>query len=77
MEELKATDIGVVATASNREGLEPWFYALGKAKDKILRDHKKHPRPYFSVLSRSGNVTTEHLVERVTRRTRPKERDEP
>lgn len=75
IEELKVTDIGVVATASNKDGLEPWFRALEIAKAKILRGYKKYERPYFSVLSKAGSITTEHLLNRTTRRSRPRERE--
>jgi hypothetical protein len=76
-EELKKTDIGVVATSNNQDGIQAWIQALIKAKAQILRDFKKQERPYFSILSKKGKLNTENLRNRTTRRTRPQEKERP
>ena len=78
IEDLKRTDIGVVATANNNDpdGIQPWIRALARAKPKILRDFKKHPRPYFSIIQKTASVRTEAITtEMKTRRTRPSEKE--
>jgi hypothetical protein len=65
--ELCRTDIGVIAGASNDKYLPSvWVQAFIKAKPRILRDFKKHERPYFSILQRTGSVSTE-VVRQKTR----------
>jgi hypothetical protein len=77
VEILKKTQIGVIATANNQSGTDVWINALVKAKTKVLREFKKHERPYFSILQKSGTLTTETITpERITRRMRPDEVDE-
>jgi hypothetical protein len=77
LEELKRSDIGVVATASNTDGVDVWVNALGLAKSRILRDFKKCERPYFSILQKSGKITTDIISSDWTnRRTRPQEKDQ-
>ena len=61
LEKLKKTDIGVVATANYRDGTAVWIAAFASAKARILRDFKKAERPYFSILQKSGRITTEHI----------------
>jgi hypothetical protein len=76
IEELKRSDIGVVATANNTDGVDTWVKALFDARAKVLRDFKKWQRPYFSILQKTGHVTTETLtLDRTSRRTRPKEKE--
>ncbi len=76
LERLKRADIGVIATANNSEGTDVWIKALGSAKTQILRDFKKRKRPYFSVLQKSGKLTTDEIpCDRVSRRNRTREAD--
>lgn len=74
-EELKATDIGVIATTNNQDGVEVWINALKLAKAQILKDFKKQERPYFSIILKNGHLNTENLMNRRTRRTRPNEKE--
>ncbi len=76
VEELKRSDIGVLATSRGDIGVDVWFRALGLAKPRILRDFKKLERPYFSVLQLSGQITTRIIsADHTTRRDRPRERE--
>jgi hypothetical protein len=75
-EEIKKTQIGIVATANNNDDIEIWLRAFEKAKNKILRDFKKQERPYFSVIQKSATVTTKTISQdATTRRTRPREHE--
>ena len=76
VEELKKTDIGVLATANNSEGDDIWVKRISQNKAKILSHFKKQERPYFSIIQRSGAITVETIkADRTTRRTRPGEHE--
>jgi hypothetical protein len=76
LEELKKTEITVLATANNNEGDDVWAIRIRDQKAKILRDFKKLERPCFSVIQRSGNITNTILRSSMTtRRSRPREHE--
>jgi hypothetical protein len=77
IEELKGSDIAVLATANNHDGPGVWLKAIRDSRAKIARDFKKQKRPYFSVIQKSGAITTNTLtMEMANRRTRPKEHEQ-
>jgi hypothetical protein len=60
-EELRKTDIGIVATSSfkEKEGtdlIKFWTDKFFEARSKIFRDFKGRERPYFSVLHQNGDL---------------------
>lgn len=67
--ELLKTGIGVVATSSNddEDAVNLWTGLFISAKAKILRDHKKHERPYFCVLHRSGQIVHHEIKPKAQR----------
>ena len=78
IEEVKKTEIVVIATESNRGDIHLWVLALirGKAKIERLvkRTRKQGQRPCSTRISRSGNIRVdEKFASRTTRRTRPRE----
>jgi predicted nuclease of predicted toxin-antitoxin system len=77
VEEIKRTSIGIIATESNRSptGMGVWVEALILAKAQIERTVKKHARPWFAHLSRTGKISKVETItaEMRTRRTRPNE----
>lgn len=73
--DLKKTDIAVIATQSARGSMDVWVDALIKAKAKIISKHKRHPRPWFGTISRNGELQRVVTITQAmgTRRNRPKE----
>ena len=77
IDELKATEIAILATANNNEGDDIWAARIAKEKVRILRGFKNLERPYFNVIQKSGAIRVEILrMEMTTRRVRRNERDE-
>jgi hypothetical protein len=76
VEEIKKTQIGIIATESNKDGLEAWIIALIRAKPRIERLWKKFPSPWFAHLSKSGEIRQVQTIteDMETRRTRPREK---
>jgi hypothetical protein len=76
VEEIKKTEIAILATAHNK-GIDPgeWVAALITGKARILRFFSNHPRPSFATFNRQGQLTTVKTInpERYTRRNRPRE----
>jgi uncharacterized protein DUF5615 len=77
VETIKATEVAIIATVNNKYSPEVWVKALNKAKAKIERHVKKHPRPWFAILGSSGSISFETVSSTAyTRRDRPKEGQE-
>jgi len=73
--EIKKTDMAIIATQSAKGSMDVWVDALIKAKPQILRKHKRHPRPWCGSISRKGELqfVTTITQSMGTRRHRPKE----
>ncbi len=56
-EHIRTTQVAILATANNNDGVQPWVKAIRKARPQIERDFKKQERPYVSRLSREGKIT--------------------
>ena len=77
VETIKQTEIGIIATTDCNRPPEVWIQALIRAKARIERCVKKHPRPWFARLGSTGALTVETIQpEASTRRHRPKEGQE-
>ncbi len=62
-EEIKRTEIAVLATAHNScEDQDEWVAALINLKSRILREFKKRQRPWFGVFSRGCTLTIKTLT---------------
>jgi predicted nuclease of predicted toxin-antitoxin system len=77
VEEIKNTEIAILATANNNSPTNEWVDALIQGKVGIERYFRKHPRPSFATFNRSGNITSAVTIgpERYTRRSRPREQE--
>ena len=76
VEEIKKTDLLILATAHNSSGnMSVWVQAMTKLKPEILRLHRKAERPCFVVFSQAGTITTKKQIkaDMKTRRSRPRE----
>lgn len=77
VEEIKKTDIAIIATEScDKFSPSTWVAALILGKPKILSAVKRHPRPWFAHLSVTGELRGLETItpEMGTRRNRPNER---
>jgi uncharacterized protein DUF5615 len=78
IETIKKTEIAIIATSSNNQPLDTWAKALIKAKPKIERFVRKHPRPSFATIGTTGCLTQRAISAKAhTRRHRPFEGQEP
>lgn len=60
-EEIRKTDIAILATAHNSaKDQDEWVAAIINLKSRILREFKKRERPWFGTFSRTAvlNITT-------------------
>lgn len=58
-EEIKRTEIAVLATAHNSaESDDDWVAAIINLKTRILREFKNRERPWFATFSRAANITS-------------------
>jgi len=56
-EEIRKTDIAIVATAHNKaENQDEWVVAIINLKAKILREFKNRERPWFATFSRAATI---------------------
>ncbi len=59
-EEIKRTEVSILATAHNSAATDDeWIVALINLKSRILREFKKHQRPWFATFSRAAKLTIE------------------
>ena len=57
-EEIKRTDVAILATAHNSsEDQDEWVAALINLKSRVLREFKKRERPWFGAFSRTARLT--------------------
>jgi predicted nuclease of predicted toxin-antitoxin system len=57
-EEIKKTEIAILATAHNSAASQDeWVAAIINVKTRILREFKKRERPWFATISRTGTLT--------------------
>lgn len=57
-EEIKRTEVAILATAHNSsEDQDEWVAALINIKSRILREFRKRERPWFATFSRTANLT--------------------
>jgi len=57
-EEIKRTEVAILATAHNSlEDQDEWVAAIINLKSRILREFKKRERPWFGTFSRTANLT--------------------
>jgi predicted nuclease of predicted toxin-antitoxin system len=62
-EEIKKTEVSILATAHNSAGSDDeWVVALINLKTRILREFKKYPRPWFATFSRAAKLTIETVT---------------
>lgn len=76
IEEIKVSEVAILATTNNNHSVDAWVSALVKAKAKIARMFRDQERPYFSRISRDGNITKAVTItaDRTSRRQRPQEK---
>jgi hypothetical protein len=76
VEEIKRTDIAILATAHNADDMDDWIEGLIAAKVAIERHFKKYPRPWFAQFNRQGAITTIRTLTEASysRRNRPREK---
>jgi len=56
-EEIKKTDVAILATAHNSsEDQDEWVAALINLKSRVFREFRKRERPWFGTFSRAANV---------------------
>ena len=61
-EEIRKTDIAILATANNSaKDQDEWVAAIINLKGRILREFKKHERPWFAIFSRSALLRIETI----------------
>jgi predicted nuclease of predicted toxin-antitoxin system len=72
---IKGTEVAIIATESNQSSMALWVEALKLAKPKIERTVRKHRRPWFARLSRTGDIRKVETITQSmsTRRRRPRE----
>jgi len=76
-ETIKNTDVAIIASTVGTCDMDNWVNQLIKAKGKIERHVKKHPRPWFMRLGITGSINIQTVsVDRQTRRRRPREGQE-
>lgn len=57
-EEIRRTEVAILATAHNScEDQDEWVAAIINLKTRILREFRKHERPWFATFSRTANLT--------------------
>jgi uncharacterized protein with PIN domain len=57
-EEIKRTEVAILATAHNSlEDQDEWVAAIINLKSRILREFRKRERPWFGTFSRTANLT--------------------
>jgi len=57
-EEIKKTEIAILATAHNSaEDQDEWVVAMINLKSRILREFKNRERPWFATFSRTAKLT--------------------
>lgn len=62
-EEIKRTEITVLATAHNSaESDDDWVVAIINLKSRILREFKNRERPWFATFTRASNISTIETV---------------
>jgi predicted nuclease of predicted toxin-antitoxin system len=62
-EEIRRTEIAILATANNKAGSDDeWVVALINLKTRILREFKKRQRPWFATFSRAANMKIETVA---------------
>lgn len=75
-EVLRGAEVGVLATANNNVQHTAWVQAIIKARAVIKRNHRNKKRPYFSKITRGGEISrcVEIAPDFTTRRNRPGEK---
>jgi hypothetical protein len=75
-EEIKSSEVAILATANNNHGVGIWVDSIISARADIERLFRKQGRPYVSRISRDGNITKALTISpgRTTRRNRPHEK---
>jgi len=63
-EEIRRSEVAILAMTSNSQPLAVWINAIVKAKAKIERDFKKRQRPYFSRISPEAVITKSETLEK-------------
>jgi uncharacterized protein with PIN domain len=57
-EEIKKTEVAILATAHNSaEDQDEWVVAIINLKSRLLREFKHRERPWFATFSRTANLT--------------------
>jgi hypothetical protein len=77
IETIKRTDVAIVASANNSCGITPWVVALIAAKRRLERHIRRTQRPWFGILSKTGELNVRTITPNMTtRRRRPDEGQE-
>jgi hypothetical protein len=76
VEEIKRTDVAILATANAKHPVSDSVAAIVRAKAKIERMFRKQARPWFARISIDANITRAVTIgpEVTNRRTRPSEK---
>jgi uncharacterized protein with PIN domain len=62
-EEIKRTEVAILATAHNSaQNEDEWVAALINMKSRVLREFKKRNRPWFATFSRTAKLTIDAVT---------------
>jgi predicted nuclease of predicted toxin-antitoxin system len=56
-EEIRKTEVAIIATAHNSGTQDEWVAAFINLKPRLLREFKKRERPWFATFSRTSALT--------------------
>ncbi len=60
--EIQKTGIAILATAHNSaKDQDEWVAAIINLKSRILREYRRHERPWFGTFSRTANLKIETI----------------
>jgi uncharacterized protein with PIN domain len=61
-EEIKRSEVAIIATAHNSaESDDEWVAAIINLKGRILREFRKHERPWFGIVTRTASLRLETI----------------
>ena len=61
-EEIRKSDVAILATAHNSaENQDEWVVAIINLKPRIVREFKKHERPWFATFSRTAKMSIQTI----------------
>jgi uncharacterized protein with PIN domain len=61
-EQIRKSDVAILATAHNSaENQDEWVVAIINLKARILREFRKHERPWFATFSRGATIKVQTI----------------